>query len=311
MLHRIRMMFQVWIHNLFWNGTFYFLHFQEHSRNVSRKKDINAVQIILARVTKRDQREDNFLLIGWNLLEVCIVNLYSDGLPSSFQILSFAYSLRGKFYKMNSTTFYIMPPFFTNNSGGSRWRTPPWPKFFQISCSFFWKNWQNLMLVPPEGWHPLLQGIVEPLLNKFSMISLLYSPLSPFYPSHENHQPHMPHSHACPPPKPHTHSPAMHIPLPRMPPQPCMPPAMHVPGHVCPQPCMPPSKVMHAPIHAHSPQPWMTPSHACLPVNRMTKWCKNSTLPQTSFAGGNKDFPNTQQIKNNGNNPKYTAHYNV
>ena len=63
MLHRVRMTFQVWIHNLFWNGTFYFLHFQEQSHNVFRKKDLNVVQITLARMTKRDQREDNFLLI--------------------------------------------------------------------------------------------------------------------------------------------------------------------------------------------------------------------------------------------------------
>ena len=51
---------------------------------------------------------------------------------------------------------------------------------------------------------------------------------------------------------------------------------MHAPLE---QPRMPPSN------HTH-PSPGAT-MHA-LPVNRMTNWCKNITLPQTSFAGGNK-----------------------
>ena len=60
----------------------------------------------------------------------------------------------------------------------------------------------------------------------------------------------------------------------------------------------PPNKTMHAPRsnHARSPprsnhtHPTPPPgsNHACHPpVNRMTNWCKNITLPQTSFAGGN------------------------
>ena len=76
-------------------------------------------------------------------------------------------------------------------------------------------------------------------------------------------RPRMLPSHACPP--------ATHIPRPCTPrghahPQPCMPPGHACPsGHACP------------PGHAHPP-----------PVNRMTNRCKNITLPQTSFAGGNK-----------------------
>ena len=76
---------------------------------------------------------------------------------------------------------------------------------------------------------------------------------------------------------------------------PCMPPTE--------QPCMPPQATTHAPLgatmhappeqpHTHPPeQPCMPPqsNHARCPpsVNRMTNWCKNITLPQTSFAGGN------------------------
>ena len=118
-------------------------------------------------------------------------------------------------------------------------------------------------------------------------------------------QPHMPPSHACLPLG--THSPlAMHAPL-----QPCTPQAMHTPrphmpsqpnmppGNICPQPCMPTGNVPQTPGHtpqpctsprAHPPNPLGTPpGHACPPVNRMTDRCKNITLPQTSFAGDNKD----------------------
>ena len=53
-------------------------------------------------------------------------------------------------------------------------------------------------------------------------------------------------------------------------------------NHACPpkQPCMPPQEQPHRPPQE---QPCMPP-----PVIRMTNWCKNITLPQTSFAGGNK-----------------------
>ena len=112
-------------------------------------------------------------------------------------------------------------------------------------------------------------------------------------------QPRMPPgNHACP----HT---TTHAPW-----QPCMPPS----NHACPQqPCIPPATV-HAPSGNHTcpPQPCMPPGkHACTPgnhacppatthtsppatthappppVNRMTNRCKNITLPQTSFGGGN------------------------
>ena len=101
--------------------------------------------------------------------------------------------------------------------------------------------------------------------------------------------------------------------------QPCMPPQSNhacppweqprTPpwsNHACPpeQPCMPPGATthtpqsnhatMHAPLGAtmHAPpqeQPRMPPSNHARPppVNRVTNWCKNITLPQTSFAGGN------------------------
>ena len=54
------------------------------------------------------------------------------------------------------------------------------------------------------------------------------------------------------------------------PPQPCMPPTTTPPATMhAPQPC--------TPQQPHTPPPW-------------TEWhtCKNITLPQTSFAGGNK-----------------------
>ena len=50
-------------------------------------------------------------------------------------------------------------------SGG--FRGHPRPKIFSISCSFSqnFKIWQNHMLAPPpEGWRPLLRGILDPPL---------------------------------------------------------------------------------------------------------------------------------------------------
>ena len=43
---------------------------------------------------------------------------------------------------------------------------------------------------------------------------------------------------------------------------------------------------MHAPLGATTHAP---------PVNRMTNWCKNITLPQTSFATGNKAATNLDE----------------
>ena len=40
-------------------------------------------------------------------------------------------------------------------------------------------------------------------------------------------------------------------------------------------------------VHARGHVCWGV-CHACPPVNRMTDACENITLPQTSFAGGNK-----------------------
>ena len=51
-------------------------------------------------------------------------------------------------------------------------------------------------------------------------------------------------------------------------------------------------------------------NHARPPVNRMTNWCKNITLPQTSFAGGNHifvtDSPSVKQHKELGYRRKKT-----
>ena len=81
----------------------------------------------------------------------------------------------------------------------------------------------------------------------------------------------------------------MHAPQeqPHMPPQeqPRMPPPQ--------QPCTPPQEQPRTPPrsnHTHTPTATMhappgATTHAP-PVNRMTNWCKNITLPQTSFAGG-------------------------
>ena len=93
-------------------------------------------------------------------------------------------------------------------------------------------------------------------------------------------------NHACPPEK------TMHTPLGK---------TMHAP----PEKTMhtPPGKTMHAPpektmhplgkaTHAPPEQPRTPPP----PVNRMTNWCKNITLPQTSFAGGNYK----SSVQNNG-----------
>ena len=64
------------------------------------------------------------------------------------------------------------------------------------------------------------------------------------------------------------------------PPQPCMPSL---------QPCMPPWQPHMPPATTHPPKKPHTPqkNHTRPPVNRMTNRCKNITLPQTSFAGGN------------------------
>ena len=118
---------------------------------------------------------------------------------------------------------------------------------------------------------------------------------------------HSSRNHACPPEQPCTHPPqsnhacppwaTMHTPLE----QPCMPPQSN---HACPpgattyappvtthapwsNHACPPGATTHTPratTHTLPPeQPRMPP-----PVNRMTNWCKNITLPQTWFAGGKK-----------------------
>ena len=90
-------------------------------------------------------------------------------------------------------------------------------------------------------------------------------------------QPRMPPEQACrPPPEQPCMSP---------PEQACMPPQSnnaHPPGATTP-----PGSNHACPLsnHAHPPP---GSNHAHPPVNRMTNWCKNITLPQTSFAGGNE-----------------------
>ena len=43
-----------------------------------------------------------------------------------------------------------------------------------------------------------------------------------------------------------------------------------------------------------SPREQAPPRDQTPPVNRMTNSCKNITLPQTSFSGGNKSFHSVQ-----------------
>ena len=109
----------------------------------------------------------------------------------------------------------------------------------------------------------------------------------------------------CTPPGNHAHPPQLCMP----PKQPCMPPQQPrmplLPHQPCAppwQPHMPPDNhacplaTTHGPLaNMHASQPCTlcpTTTHAPLatthapPVNRMTNWCKNITLPQTSLAGG-------------------------
>ena len=128
---------------------------------------------------------------------------------------------------------------------------------------------------------------------------------------------HFPICHTCPsfamhPPLPCMHAPlspcmspwpctplAMHAPhQPCMPPWPWTPPAMHAPCHTCPPamqaplPCTP-KWPCTSPCHAHMPlchahpQPCTPSGHTCPPCEQNDNKCKNITLPQTSFAGGN------------------------
>ena len=118
---------------------------------------------------------------------------------------------------------------------------------------------------------------------------------------HTTHAPPLPHMppFAMHAPLHHARSPtfATHTPLCHAcPPSPCMPPPPE-------QPRMPPGATTHAPREQPRMTPWEQPhmspgsnhahppgetTHAPPPVNRMINRCKNITLPQTSFAGGNK-----------------------
>ena len=122
--------------------------------------------------------------------------------------------------------------------------------------------------------------------------------------------PYLVESHAHPPgatmhapPRATMHTPraTTHAPQeqPRMPPQ-----SNHArpqSNHACP-----PRAAMHAPqsttMHAPPPQSnHACPSqsnHAHPPVDRMTDTCKNITLPQTSFAGGNNRNGRFHSIRN-------------
>ena len=123
------------------------------------------------------------------------------------------------------------------------------------------------------------------------------------------HIPRMPTPHAhCPPKTTHASPATMHAPQ-----QPCTPPtattgppgnhahpptAMHTPWQLCITPSNPahPLATTHAPWQPCTPpqQPRTPSNHACPPatthtppVDRIADTCKNITLPQTSFAGGN------------------------
>ena len=67
----------------------------------------------------------------------------------------------------------------------------------------------------------------------------------------------------------------------QVPPRQVPPPGRYTPLGRSPPAGTPPGQV-HPPRQVHPP--WQV--HP--PVNRMTNWCKNITLPQTSFAGGKK-----------------------
>ena len=47
-------------------------------------------------------------------------------------------------------------------------------------------------------------------------------------------------------------------------------------------------------MHIPPEQPHMPSGSTCPPVNRMTNWCKNITLPQTSFVGGKNTHTQVQ-----------------
>ena len=91
---------------------------------------------------------------------------------------------------------------------------------------------------------------------------------------HAPQQPHMPPQQPCTPPSNHTCPPATtHVPR-----QPCTPPS----NHTCPLATMhAPSATMHAPWQPHMPPLW---------TEFLTLASENITLPQTSFAGGNKSW---------------------
>ena len=101
---------------------------------------------------------------------------------------------------------------------------------------------------------------------------------------------HAPPEQPCMPPLEQPYMPplgvAMHAPLE----QPCMPPPQSNHAHPPEQPCMPPGATTHAPQSNHTHPLPPGSNHACPPVNRITNRFKNITLPQTSFAGGNKGF---------------------
>ena len=66
---------------------------------------------------------------------------------------------------------YLMKP-VADLRGAPPARDPPpyGPKFSQFHAVFR-KNWQNCMLVPlpPEGWRPLLRGILDPPLETINV----------------------------------------------------------------------------------------------------------------------------------------------
>ena len=182
-----------------------------------------------------------------------------------------------------------------------------------------------------------------PLATMHTFLAIMHAPQQPCMPPQQPQMPPQqpcmppgnyacpPGNHACPlstmhaPWQPHSPPTTTHTPQ-----QPCMPPAtMHAPW----QPCMPPVNhacplaTTHPPTTTHVPHNHACPPatmHAplatthtpgsCMPPCGQNSWhtlLKIITLPQTSFAGGNKLAPLGRYLPRTRNIPHYAAKLNV
>ena len=127
--------------------------------------------------------------------------------------------------------------------------------------------------VPPAHWSYLC----------ISLYPMHIPPKQPHTPPRSNHACSLGATTHIPREQPHTPWEQLCTPCPLE--QPHTPPGatMHAPQE---QPCIPPPRSNLAPPGATMNTP---------PVNRMTNRCKNITLPQTSFAGGNNEYDYGQE----------------